>query len=210
MCNSPQLGLPARTLSLSVRNSLFHNLLQDVNARSKPLTLAVRGWPVSRILSRGLLPLDGHSSARRIAAAMLLPTRFVTFRTRNAVAPRTNPIRHCSRWGLPCHFRCRKRGGPLPHRFTLTRLGGLFSVALSLELPRPGVTRHRCPNGVRTFLTEISVRPSSHPRKQNLLAARLPVKRSSCQNDSTIPLCPPCLPHITGHLSKGQIAFEKP
>lgn len=30
------------------------------------------------------------------------------------------PIRSCSRWGLPCHRRCRRRGALLPHLFTLT------------------------------------------------------------------------------------------
>ena len=30
------------------------------------------------------------------------------------------PIRSCSRWGLPCRRHCWKRGGLLPHRFTLT------------------------------------------------------------------------------------------
>ena len=30
------------------------------------------------------------------------------------------PIRSCSRWGLPCRRRCRRRGALLPHRFTLT------------------------------------------------------------------------------------------
>jgi hypothetical protein len=35
----------------------------------------------------------------------------------------------CSDWGLPCHRRCRRRGGLLPHRFTLTqRLPGGRSV----------------------------------------------------------------------------------
>ncbi len=34
-------------------------------------------------------------------------------------------------------------GGLLHHRFTLTLTGGLLSVALSLELPRVGVTHHR-------------------------------------------------------------------
>jgi len=29
------------------------------------------------------------------------------------------PIRSCSRWGLPCRFRCRTRGALLPHLFTL-------------------------------------------------------------------------------------------
>lgn len=60
---------------------------------------------------------------------------------------RKTPIWHCSQWGLPCRLRCRKRGELLPHRFTLTSdiEGGLFSVALSLGLPPPGVTRHCCP-----------------------------------------------------------------
>src|SRR5712672_458634 len=31
----------------------------------------------------------------------------------------TVPIRFCSRWGLPCRLRCRKRGALLPHHFTL-------------------------------------------------------------------------------------------
>lgn len=37
-------------------------------------------------------------------------------------------------------------GALLPHRFILTearRFGGLFSVALSVRLPCPGITRHR-------------------------------------------------------------------
>jgi len=35
----------------------------------------------------------------------------------------------CSDWGLPCRRRCRRRGGLLPHRFTLTqRLPGGRSV----------------------------------------------------------------------------------
>ncbi len=31
------------------------------------------------------------------------------------------PIWFCSRWGLPCHHRFRRRGALLPHPFTLTR-----------------------------------------------------------------------------------------
>jgi hypothetical protein len=61
------------------------------------------------------------------------------------------PIRHCSGWGLPYRPCCQVRGGLLPHRFTITvdpfrasteHHGRLFSVALSLRLPSPGVTRH--------------------------------------------------------------------
>ena len=78
---------------------------------------------------------------------------------RAGLAPCVIPIRSCSRWGLPCRFRCRSRGGLLPHPFTLTppphlRLlpgagpairwrGGLLSVALSLGSPPPDVIRHR-------------------------------------------------------------------
>ena len=61
-------------------------------------------------------------------------------------APSAVPIWPCSRWGLPCRFRHRKRGALLPHRFILAwplGLGGLFSVALSLESPPPDVIRHR-------------------------------------------------------------------
>jgi len=55
------------------------------------------------------------------------------------------PMRSCSRWGLPCRFRCRSRGALLPHPFTLAgpRVGGLLSVALSLGSPPPDVIRHR-------------------------------------------------------------------
>ncbi len=68
------------------------------------------------------------------------------------VARRAAPIWSCSRWGLPCRFRCRSRGGLLPHRFhpclagdrpKAGQPGGLFSVALSLGSPPPAVSRHR-------------------------------------------------------------------
>ncbi len=64
---------------------------------------------------------------------------------RSRAGPYAVPIRSCSRWGLPCQPCCQGRGALLPHRFALTapKRGGLFSVALSLGLPQPGVTRHR-------------------------------------------------------------------
>src|SRR5690606_36997950 len=55
--------------------------------------------------------------------------------------PLAIPIRPCSRWGLPCRVRYRPRGALLPHPFTFRRaeaLGGLFSVALSLNPPEGG------------------------------------------------------------------------
>jgi len=52
----------------------------------------------------------------------------------------------CSQRGLQYHFCCQKRGELLPHLFTLTISGGLFSVALSLGLPPPGIIRLWCPD----------------------------------------------------------------
>ena len=49
----------------------------------------------------------------------------------------------CSRWGLPCQLCYHNCGALLPHLFTLTDYGGIFSAALSLQSPSPGVTRHR-------------------------------------------------------------------
>jgi len=67
------------------------------------------------------------------------------------------PIRSCSRWGLPCRFRCRKRGALLPHRFTLAEAlrnaprrsvlcGTVPGVAPAGRYPAPFV------HGARTFL----------------------------------------------------------
>jgi hypothetical protein len=74
--------------------------------------------------------------------------------SRQCRLPPAAPTWSCSRWGFPCRPRCRRRGALLPHHFTLafpchpTRgsslgSGGMFSVALSLGSPPPGVTRHR-------------------------------------------------------------------
>ncbi len=59
--------------------------------------------------------------------------------------PNALPIWPCFRRGLPSRPCCQRRGGLLPHRFTLTLKdqSGFFSVALSLGLLRPGVTRRR-------------------------------------------------------------------
>src|SRR3954471_23747637 len=65
---------------------------------------------------------------------------------------RDSPIWPCSVRGFACHPCCHGRGALLPHLFTLTlrrtagfrqplAQGGMFSVPLSFELPRPGVTR---------------------------------------------------------------------
>ncbi len=104
------------------------------------------GWPADIVRRR-----DGHSSGAPVIRRLKQPTRTAGSgrdpETRSH-EPRAVPIRSCSRWGLPCRRRCRRRGAPLPHRFTLTAAnathrGGLFSVALSLGSHPPDVIRHR-------------------------------------------------------------------
>jgi len=78
------------------------------------------------------------------------------------------PIWSCSRRGLPCRLRCRRRGALLPHRFTLTAqvrrsdLCGAFpGVTPAGRYPAP------CFRGARTFLEACA------PRSSNPLARRL-------------------------------------
>ena len=79
--------------------------------------------PVSRVLyGRSSSPRrDGHSSGTPVAGRLEQPTRATgpTDRPCGARAPRIAPIRFCSRRGLPCRRRCRRRGALLPHPFTL-------------------------------------------------------------------------------------------
>lgn len=105
-----------------------------------------RRGPISRILFPGLPRFDDHSSRAPVARRSLAANPDLLGPKQPCDCSRAVPIWHCSRWGLPCRPCCQVRGGLLPHRFTLTFAdkGGLFSVALSLGFPRPGVTRHRC------------------------------------------------------------------
>ena len=73
---------------------------------------------------------------------------------------RVAPIRSCSRWGLPCRRRCRRRGALLPHPFTLTRRsrlgrgpGGRFTFCGTFPGVAPaGCYPAPCFHGARTFL----------------------------------------------------------
>ena len=105
-----------------------------------------RSRPISRVLSWTIIPLGRPSPD----ASSSLPGSHA--RTRRCRLPCDFPIWPCSRWGLPCHVRCRPRGALLPHHFTLTCVafpdGELahrryLSVALSVGSRLPGVTWHR-------------------------------------------------------------------
>ena len=68
---------------------------------------------------------DGHSSGAALARRLEQSTRATTRRragpSGKAGETLSPPIRSCSRWGLPCRRRYRRRGALLPHPFTLTR-----------------------------------------------------------------------------------------
>ena len=105
--------------------------------------LAVR-WPVSRVLFR--FPGDGYSSSAAVAGRVEQPTR-------TAAQDRAcRAGRHVSLHGLAPDgvYHARPVAGPAVRSYrTFSPLppesGGLFSVALSLGSPPPGVTRHPDP-----------------------------------------------------------------
>ena len=78
-------------------------------------------WPVSRVLCTSTSEADDHSSGAAISGHLnaTYPNVLTWKQAGPACAERDAPIRSCSRWGLPCHIRCRLCGGLLPHLFTL-------------------------------------------------------------------------------------------
>ena len=152
--------------------------------------------PVSRVLCgvRPGLTRDGHSSGTPVARRFEQPTRTAGsgHRSRSTAAAGATtglhavPIRFCSRWGLPCRLRCRKRGALLPHRFTLAVMpppnpppqagegneergprrsvlcGTVPRVAPAGRYPAPHV------HGARTFLPGPSLPPRERGGKEGL------------------------------------------
>ena len=116
------------------------------------------GRPVSRILY--LFPGDDHSSCPAVANRVWLPTRV----SGPKLPTGETPIRHCSRWGLPCRTLL-----PSP-RCALTAPFHLYPAlagqsVLCGAIPRVSPAgRYPAPllRGVRTFLAH--ARPSSRPQ----------------------------------------------
>ena len=80
------------------------------------------------------------------------------------------PTWSCSRWGLPCHPRCRGRGALLPHPFTLARAGpraGASAVCFLWHFPW-GCPRRALPGTVFPWSPDFPPHPGkpgqgSHP-----------------------------------------------
>jgi len=112
--------------------------------------------------------VHGHLSGTAVARGLKRPI----------LAGAAGPGKPSPQFGLAPGGVCRATsvsrgaGGLLPHRFTLAsmtlppwgrRIGGLFSVALSVALRRPGVTWHpalRCPDFPHPLLEGATVPPS--------------------------------------------------
>lgn len=64
-------------------------------------------------------------------------------------------------FAVPVHYWT--SGALLPHRFTLThsKMGGLFSVALSVRLPRPAINRHHA--SVKSGLSSLTLNKRGSP-----------------------------------------------
>jgi hypothetical protein len=108
-------------------------------------------WPVSRILSRTIIPLGdallrrssdlpgGFPPSRRAGIGTLVSAPGQHASAAWVWPADSLPIWSCSVWGLPCHRLYRRRGALLPHLFTLTpggkARGGMFSVALAVFEP---------------------------------------------------------------------------
>ena len=106
--------------------------------------------PISRVLSRAIIPLGCTSPC----TSSSLPGS--TRGSRAAACAACFPIWPCSRRGLPCRRRCRRRGALLPHRFTLAVvLAHAWAVCSLLHFPwahAPQALPGALPFGARTFL----------------------------------------------------------
>jgi hypothetical protein len=154
--------------------------------------------PVSRVLSRPCARAggDGHSSWTPVTERLMQPTRAATRRSR--LAPETcRSARRSYLVLLPVGF---SLPSPLPStRCALTapfhpcrppsvpgRAGGIFSVALSLGSPPPGVTRHR--TSVEPGLSSSRTQRKAAIRPSGITAFGDP--RSACQRPTAHRTCP--------------------
>ena len=111
---------------------------------------------------------DGHSSGANIATRLgaTHPDSLAWKPASHSLPWRAVPTWSCSRWGFQCRFRCRKRGGLLPHPFTLARPEGLRRFAFCCTFPGvapAGCYPAPCFLGARTFLSLPKQRAAIRP-----------------------------------------------
>ena len=109
-----------------------------------------RSRPISRVLSWATI----HLGCTSPCTSSGLPGS--TRGSRAAACAACFPIWPCSRRGLPCRRRCRRRGALLPHHFTLAVvLAHAWAVYFLLHFPwahAPQALPGAVPSGARTFL----------------------------------------------------------
>jgi hypothetical protein len=119
--------------------------------------------------------VDSHSSGERVTAPLKRPTR-KPCGPHVAACAACFPIWSCSRWGLPCRrvlppARCALTAPFHPCRRSRERLGGVFSVALSVGSRPPGVTWHLA-LGARTFLRTLTRAATAWPTPARTIGER--------------------------------------
>ena len=162
------------------------------------------GWRAKSLHAR-----DGHSSGTPVTRRLKQPTRTAgPGQDPEAYArakARAVPIRSCSRWGLPCRRRCRRRGALLPHRFTLAAAKRNAPRRFVLCGTVPGLASAGCypapfVRGARTFLpgdlsvfAGAAVRPTDRTGNGHSRCRRQGRKTSFYRNGLT-PACSPACP----------------
>ena len=126
--------------------------------------------PVSRGLSGAIIPLGCASP--RTSSSLPGSTRW----PRVAACAACFPIWPCSRRGLPCRRRCRRRGALLPHHFNLAvTLARAWAVSFLLHFPwarAPQVLPGAVPCGARTFLHALAGAAIAWPTPEHTIVAR--------------------------------------
>ena len=133
--------------------------------------------PISRVLSWATI----HLGCTSPCTSSGLPGS--TRGSRAAACAACFPIWPCSRRGLPCRRRCRRRGALLPHHFTLAVvLAHAWAVCFLLHFPwahAPQALPGAVPSGARTFLCFLAKTAVAWPTPStNIVATATRLKKN--------------------------------
>ena len=164
---SAESRIPSEDRTQTHKSATYESLLQRLMRRGPfeplpvlPLVESKKSRPISRVLSRAII----HLGCTSPCTSSGLPGS--TRGSRAAACAACFPIWPCSRRGLPCRRRCRRRGALLPHHFTLAVvLAHAWAVYFLLHFPwarAPQALPGAVPYGARTFLSRkgAAIRPS--------------------------------------------------